>query len=180
MTVHPDARRISFGPTCLRYPLYSAYPLFPERHQPRPIQKLLAGPLGPALARLIGRAQAIRSLSRVFGPDTQPDTAECDAFWQLMDANNGRLVMPRLQRYIREWEITRDRWVGALTDSPVPLLFVDGMLDPVSGANMTSRWRELLPDRPVVELPRVGHYPQIEAPQAVLDACLPFFAGEAG
>lgn len=153
--------------------------LFPERHQPRPIQKLLAGPFGPLLARLLGKDQAIRSLSRVFGPDTQPEAAECEAFWTLIDRNGGRLVMPRLLRYLREREINRDRWVGALIDSPVPLLFIDGMLDPVSGANMTSRWRELLPDRPVVELPGIGHYPQIEAAGAVLESVLPFFAGVA-
>jgi pimeloyl-ACP methyl ester carboxylesterase len=28
----------------------------------------------------------------------------------------------------------------------------------------------------VIELPDIGHYPQLEAPAAVLEACLPFFA----
>lgn len=167
------------SPSGLRSACFLNGGLFPERHQPRPIQKLLAGPLGPLLARMLGENQAIRSLSRVFGPDTQPDAAESEAFWTLIDSNGGRLVMPQLLRYIREREVNRDRWVGALIDSPVPLMFIDGMLDPVSGANMTSRWRELLPDRPVIELPGIGHYPQIEAAGAVLESTLPFFAGVA-
>ena len=149
--------------------------VFPERHQPRPIQTLLAGPFGPLFSRLIGKGQALRSLARVFGPATQPDAADREVLWQLIDHGGGRRVMPRLLRYIREREIHRDRWVGALLESPVPLMFIDGLLDPVSGLNMVDRWRALLPGTPLVELPEIGHYPQLEAPREVLAACLPFF-----
>ncbi len=149
--------------------------LFPECHQPRPIQTLLAGPLGPLLSRLIGKGQALRSLARVFGPGTQPDAADRDVLWQLMDHGGGRRIMPRLLGYIREREINRDRWVGALLESTLPLMLIDGLLDPVSGRNMVDRWRDLLPGTPLVALPEVGHYPQLEAPDEVLAACLPFF-----
>ena len=54
-------------------------------------------------------------------------------------------------------------------------MLIDGLLDPVSGTNMTARWNELLPQAPLVELPHIGHYPQMEAPEEVLQACLPFF-----
>ncbi len=97
-------------------------------------------------------------------------------FWELIDANEGLRILPRLFGYIREREENRGRWVSALIDSPVPVMFIDGMLDPVSGARMTGPWRELLPTAPVVELGNVGHYPHLEGPRAVLDACLPFFA----
>lgn len=149
--------------------------VFPECHRPRPIQTLLAGPFGPLLSRLIGKGQALRSLARVFGPETQPDAADRDVLWQLIDHGGGRRIMPRLLGYIREREINRDRWVGALLESPLPLMFIDGLLDPVSGRNMVDRWRDLLPGTPLVELPEVGHYPQLEAPDEVLAACLPFF-----
>ena len=33
---------------------------------------------------------------------------------------------------------------------------------------MVARFRELVPNAPVHELPRVGHYPQMEAPDDVL------------
>jgi pimeloyl-ACP methyl ester carboxylesterase len=39
---------------------------------------------------------------------------------------------------------------------------------------MVKRYRELVPDADVVLLPDVGHYPQVEAPAAVLAAYLTF------
>ena len=39
---------------------------------------------------------------------------------------------------------------------------------------MVARYRELVPDPDVVLLPDVGHYPQVEAPEAVLAAFLAF------
>jgi pimeloyl-ACP methyl ester carboxylesterase len=58
-------------------------------------------------------------------------------------------------------------------------LLIDGMEDPISGAHMVARFRELVPAAAVVELPGVGHYPQIEAPTAVLEAALRAFAAVA-
>ena len=42
---------------------------------------------------------------------------------------------------------------------------------------MAARYRELVPSPDVVDLPGVGHYPQLEAPEAVLDAVLDQFGG---
>jgi pimeloyl-ACP methyl ester carboxylesterase len=39
---------------------------------------------------------------------------------------------------------------------------------------MVARYRQLIPNADVTELPRIGHYPQVEAPQAVLAAYLEF------
>ena len=50
------------------------------------------------------------------------------------------------------------------------MLFGVGSADPISGAHMIARLRELQISASIVELPRVGHYPQVEAPQAVLAA----------
>lgn len=150
--------------------------LFPERHRPRVIQTLLASPLGPLFARLTGKKRALESLCAVFGPESRPNIDEQEILWKLMDANRGRRVMPKLLGYLRERELNRERWVGALTASPVPLLFINGLLDPVSGAHMADRWRELLPDARIETLPRIGHYPQLEDPDSVLVACLPFFS----
>jgi pimeloyl-ACP methyl ester carboxylesterase len=171
------ARRIERGPAHgMRSLCLLNGGVFPECHRPRPIQRALAGPLGPLLVRLVGKKQALASLARVFAPQNRPGEAEREVFWTLIDANKGRRIMPRLLRYIRERERNRDRWVSALLESPVPLIFIDGMLDPVSGTHMVERWRQLLPDAALVTLPGVGHYPQLEDPDAVLEASLPFFA----
>jgi pimeloyl-ACP methyl ester carboxylesterase len=51
---------------------------------------------------------------------------------------------------------------------------ISGLDDPVSGARMVARLREEVPGVDVVELPGIGHYPQLEDPAAVLRAYLEF------
>lgn len=147
--------------------------LFPETHRARPIQKLLASRLGPWIARLSRERTFARSLAAVFGPRTQPTPDELHAFWQLASRDDGMRALAGLIGYMKERKRFRERWVGALVETRVPLLVVNGALDPVSGAHMIERLLELRPGTDVVRLD-VGHYPQIEAPRAVLDAYLPF------
>jgi pimeloyl-ACP methyl ester carboxylesterase len=149
--------------------------IFPELHRARPIQRLLASPLGPLIARLVDRKRFGCSLAAVFGPDTQPSAAELDDWWLLLSRHDGHRIGHRLIRYIEERRRHRDRWVGALAFSRVPLRFINGLLDPVSGQHMVERYREIVHAADVVELPDVGHYPQIEATERVLDACLGFW-----
>jgi pimeloyl-ACP methyl ester carboxylesterase len=148
--------------------------LFPECHHPRPIQRLLATPLGPVVARLSSRRTLARGLYAIFGRETPPSPEFVDELWTLLRHADGHRVLPLLIDYIRERRVQRPRWVGALQQTAVPLAFVDGTADPVSGADMIARWRELLPRAEVTPLPGVGHYPQIEAPAAVLAAVLGF------
>ena len=54
----------------------------------------------------------------------------------------------------------------------MPLAFVWGMLDPISGAHMAKRIRERLPAAPFVALDDVGHWPPLEAPDRVAEAIL--------
>jgi pimeloyl-ACP methyl ester carboxylesterase len=150
--------------------------VFPETHRPLLTQKLLAGPLGGFVARIAGRPALARSFRRIFGTGTQPDARLLDACQSLIDAGGGRPVLARTIGYMRERVVHRERWVGVLVRATMPLRYVVGMADPISGAHVAARWRELIPQADVVELPGIGHYPQVEAPQAVLDAVLPFFA----
>jgi pimeloyl-ACP methyl ester carboxylesterase len=162
------------APLALRSVCFLNGGLFPETHRPRPIQRLLISPLGPLVARLLNRSSFGRSFSAVFGPQTRPGPEEIDAFWRLIVENDGLRVMHRLIRYMSERRTHRERWVGALQRTRVPLRVIDGAADPVSGAHMAARYRELVPDPDVVLLPEIGHYPQVEAPAAVLAAYLAF------
>jgi pimeloyl-ACP methyl ester carboxylesterase len=146
--------------------------LFPEAHRARLVQKLLRTPLGPLLARLSSENGFRKSMSAIFGPETQPSEDELRTMWMLVSANDGWRVMPRLIRYIDERRRHRERWVGALQTTKVPLRFVNGALDPVSGRRMAERYRELVPNPDVVILDNIGHYPQLEDPEAVLRAFL--------
>jgi len=150
--------------------------LFPETHRPLPMQRLLLSPLGPLLGRLASRARLADSMRRIFGPATQPDAALIDGFWSLVTANEGRAVMHKLIGYMRERRERRARWVGALQSARVPLKLIDGAADPVSGAHMVQRYRELVPRADVTPLEGIGHYPQVEAPGGVLAAYLEFRA----
>ena len=148
--------------------------LFPETHRPVLIQKLLLSPLGPFVARLTSKNAVARNLRRIFGTDTPPDPALVDAFWALMTRNDGLKVFPKLIGYMPERRLHRERWVGAMQWTALPLKLIDGSHDPVSGAHMVQRYRELIAHADVTELPGIGHYPQIEAPREVLAAYLDF------
>jgi pimeloyl-ACP methyl ester carboxylesterase len=148
--------------------------LFPETHRPRLIQRLLASPLGPAVGVLGGESAFARSLASVFGPDTKPTEEEMHQFWILWCSKRGKRNGHKLIRYMSERRANRARWVGALQQTSVPLRLIDGLLDPVSGAHMVARYRELISEPDVVELPNVGHYPQLEAPEETLAAILDF------
>ena len=146
--------------------------LIPECHRPRLIQKLLASPIGPLVARLTRYprfAAAMRSICR------QPlEDAELRSMWSLIEHKNGRRVMPQLIGYMAERRQHRQRWVGALQQAPMPLRLVDGLDDPISGLHLVQGFRGLVANADVVELAGVGHYPQLEAPAAVATAFVEF------
>lgn len=149
--------------------------LFPEQHRATFTQRLLHSPLGGLVSSMMSRSRFEKGLGEVFGPDTQPSKDEFDAFWTLATAKGGMpAIGHKLIRYIAERRANRDRWVGALVDSPIPLRVIDGALDPVSGAHMVAHYQKLVPNPDTVLLDHVGHYPQLEAPAEVLDAFLDF------
>jgi len=148
--------------------------LFPETHHPVLVQKLLLSPLGPLIGRGFSRAKLGANFGKVFGPATQPSAAELDDFWSLVAAHDGPAVMHRLIRYIPERREQRDRWVAAMQKGGVPLRVIDGAVDPISGAHMVARYRELIPEPDTVLLEHIGHYPQTEAPSQVLQHYLAF------
>jgi pimeloyl-ACP methyl ester carboxylesterase len=149
--------------------------LFPEQHRATLTQRLLHSPIGGFLSRAMRRARFEKGLGEVFGPQTQPPKEIYDAFWTLATEHGGMpAIGHKLIRYIAERRATRDRWVGALINSPAPLRVIDGALDPVSGRHMVEHYRTLVPDPDTVLIGHVGHYPQLEAPGQVLDAFLDF------
>jgi pimeloyl-ACP methyl ester carboxylesterase len=147
--------------------------LFPEAHRARFVQKLMASPLGPLLSRLASERAFARSFSAIFGPDTQPTPEQLHDYWRLVSHGDGQRIGHRLIAYMKERVENRERWVGALERAGahgIPLRFVNGLLDPVSGAHMLTRYRALVPDADWIALECVGHYPQVEDPGGVLKA----------
>lgn len=149
--------------------------LFPESHRVRLIQKLLASPLGGLICRLQNQQRFANSFSTVFAKNSQPSQQELDNFWQLIMYNQGKYRFNKLIGYIQERKQNRQRWVGALQQAPMPLQFINGLDDPISGLHMLERYKQLIPEPQVVELPDTGHYPQVEASKSVLAAILEFY-----
>ena len=151
--------------------------LFPETHRPRLMQRLLALPmLGGLVARASNKARFAANFHTIFGKDTPPEPAVIDGLWTLLRTNDGHLALPRLIRYMKERRKNRERWVGALQRVPVPMAFINGSADPISGAHAAERWRELLGGDDLYPLPGIGHYPQLEAPEKVLEATMAFWS----
>jgi pimeloyl-ACP methyl ester carboxylesterase len=148
--------------------------LFPETHHPVLVQKLLLSRLGGLIGRLFSRRTLAANFAKIFGPQSQPSAAELDDFWSLIASNNGPAIMHRLIRYMPERRVQRDRWLAAMQRGEVPLRLIDGGVDPISGAHMLARYRELVPNPDCVLLENIGHYPQTEAPAAVLRHYLEF------
>ena len=143
--------------------------LFPETHRPRLIQKLLRSPLGPLVTRLINRRSFARSMTALFGPGHPPSEDELDAFWVLVTAEGGHRLAHKLIHYMAERIQRRQRWLDALCDARCPLALINGSADPVSGAHMVARYRELVGTGYIAELSGIGHYPQVEAPDLVAE-----------
>lgn len=143
--------------------------LFPESHQPRVIQKLLISPLGPLLTPFLNKTMLKRNFAKIFGPDTQATDQEIEAFYSLIQYNEGTRVFHRLIRYMADRRQYRDRWVDAMIKAPIPLRLIDGARDPISGRHLADRYAELVPEADVIILDQIGHYPQTEAPEDVLN-----------
>ncbi|WP_250655707.1 alpha/beta fold hydrolase [Alkalimarinus coralli] len=148
--------------------------LFPEAHQPIPVQRLLSSPIGGIVSRFISRSTYEKALCRLFGSSNQPDQELLQSFWELVEYNNGLGLVHRLIRYIDERRCHRDRWVEALLHSRIPMRFINGTEDPASGSAMADRYENMIANSDVVRLEGVGHYPHLESPQRVLDAYLEF------
>ena len=112
------------------------------------------------------------ALAEIFGPEHQPSPEELHQHWLSVARRNGGRNYHRLIKYIPERRANAPRWESALETTDIPLRFVWGMADPVSGAHMAEVIKERRPGADIVELADVGHYPQLEDPGAVTRAVL--------
>jgi pimeloyl-ACP methyl ester carboxylesterase len=142
--------------------------LYPDLHRPVATQTALADPVqGPQISAAMTEELFAETLRPTFGPayDFAQDAAD---IWAAID--RGGRVIHRLIGYMAERRANAERWVGALESTDVPLAFVWGMLDPISGAHVAERIRERLPGAPFDALEDVAHWPPLEAPDRVVAA----------
>jgi pimeloyl-ACP methyl ester carboxylesterase len=138
----------------------------------RPVQKVLRSPLGPIVARFSNRSMFGKEFARLFSAKHPLSAEEADAQWALMSYNDGHRIAHLLISYLDERERYAERWHGAVRDWPKPLSLLWALDDPVATTNVLDGLRELRPAADVVELPGVGHYPQVEVPDVFTRAAL--------
>jgi pimeloyl-ACP methyl ester carboxylesterase len=149
--------------------------LFNETYTPRLMQKVLSRtPLGDLLSPLQGSPLSKRiiepTINAMFGPDTKPTRELLDRFHQILEYNDGKRVTHKVGRFVTDRYAHRNRWVRAMRETAVPMRLIDGPIDPNSGRHMAQRYLEVIPNPDVVMLDdNIGHWPQIEAPDAVLE-----------
>jgi pimeloyl-ACP methyl ester carboxylesterase len=146
--------------------------LYPDLHRPQPTQTaLLDAEHGPRIGELMNEQLFVQGLRPTFAPDFDAARDSAD-IWRSMKRDDGQRITHLLIRYMTDRERHEQRWVAALEQTDVPLSFVWGMLDPVSGAHMAKRIAARLPAAPRLELTDVAHWPQLEAPARVVGALL--------
>lgn len=148
-----------------------------DRASLRPIQQVLRGPLGFVAARLTNRRMFTRGFARLFSSGHPLSADEAAAQWALLSHNGGHRIAHLLSAYLDERVHYAARWHGAVREWPKPLGFAWGLRDPVATTNVLAGLRELRPDAAVIELPELGHYPQIEDPDGFTDAALRLLTG---
>ena len=112
--------------------------LYPALHKPLLIQKLLKNKLsGPLVTHLISKKIFIKNFSKTLSQI--PSELELNQLWDFIKVNNGHKIYHKLIHYIEDRERNEDRWVGALEKCPVPIKFIWGVDDPISGKHMIDK-----------------------------------------
>lgn len=148
--------------------------IFAETHRPLLTQKLLASPLGQILVKTMSQNTLHKSFHNIFSKEHPPSDQFIEDTWNLITYDNGRSMIPRLIKYMKERVVYRDRWVAPLESNLVPIRLINGVQDPISGEHAAKRFEEVVPNADVVRISDAGHYPHVETPEKVLNAVFEF------
>lgn len=142
--------------------------LYPDLHRPTPGQQaLLDLEHGRELAAAVDEGAFIGGLRPTWGDRRPFDEAVAGEIFRSMDDGGGVALMHDLLHYVADRQANVTRWTGALEQADVPMTFVWGLLDPVSGGHVVPRLIDHVPQGRIVALDDVGHWPPLEAPDVV-------------
>lgn len=149
--------------------------LFSAVHRPLFSQKLLKGRYGKIASQFLNKNSLSKSFNKIFGVNTQASQTSIDILWKLLKHNQGKAVLPKLLTYIDERKVFGKAWIESMITTNIPMYFINGVLDPISGQHMLDHYVEVIPNPHTAALD-VGHYPQLEAPEQVLNLYIEFLA----
>ncbi|MVU82345.1 alpha/beta fold hydrolase [Nocardia sp. ET3-3] len=143
--------------------------LYADKYRPRLAQRALLIPvLGALLARAFSERVFIRAWNEVFSPEHRldPDVARLH-YRALRENDPDGDIHRKLLRYIPERIAHATRWEDALTRTDVPMSYLWGMADPVSGRAIADELRHRHPEADLVEHADAGHCPHMEIPEHI-------------
>lgn len=126
-------------------------------------------PIGKYIARLYTFGMFKQTFKKIFGPNTQASLKELEDLWYLMNYKKGMQIFHLLIRYMQDRIDHEQRFLKALKETKIPLRLINGTYDPISGKHIAEHYQKVIPNADVVLLDNIGHYPQIEAPDKVLE-----------
>jgi pimeloyl-ACP methyl ester carboxylesterase len=145
--------------------------LYADLHRPTIGQHLLLDPdHGAEVAAALDEAAFADGIRSTWGTRLPLDPAVVHEMWVSMARDGGIRLAHRLLHYVADRREHGDRWIGALEAAALPMLFVWGELDPVSGAHVADRLADRRPRGSLRRLANVGHWPPLEAPADVARA----------
>src|SRR5205085_12204079 len=122
--------------------------LWPDLHRQTLGQQLLRSVDGAAVAEAMDEAALTTGLQATWGTRRAMSVAESHGIWRSMEHDGGSKISHTLLHYIDDRLEHAERWGHALDTAPVPMRFVWGDLDPVSGGHVADRMDERLPGWP--------------------------------
>ena len=145
--------------------------LYPDIHQPLLTQRMLRTPvIGELTARLSSWRVFMHQFPKVYARPELFNAAHYQAQWSLLLHNEGRRVLAKVACYMKERLRYKERWLGTLHKTNLPVHLIWGQQDPIAVPAIADRLVRLRPQTGLTVIPEAGHYPQLETPEAVADA----------
>jgi pimeloyl-ACP methyl ester carboxylesterase len=96
--------------------------------------------------------------------------------WRAFSVHDGQRLFAALLHYVADRAVDGEAWVRAMETATVPIAFIWGPNDPVSGEHVIAEVERRMPNAPVTRLDGVGHWPIIEDPDAVSSSVIDYLS----
>ena len=150
--------------------IFSNSSVYSRLYRPTPSQLALVDPVqGKGIARQISRT-SLETLVAALFPTYPLSPDQIDDLWTAVSRNDGQHLWPEQLVYMAERAKLGDAWIDAMRQSLIPLGFIYGLADTISGAQILAEAEKDLPAARSIGHERHGHYPQLESPAEIVPA----------